>query len=102
MWVRAMFKYNEVAKAVEPKRAALRGAEQELSVMMLRLEEAQGRLRAVNSKIEKLENEYAEAVHKQMELERDMEICEQKLDRAHKLIGGLAMEKSRWSEMVWN
>merc|ERR550514_2522457 len=58
MWCRAMFKYYHVARSVEPKRIALRGAEAELKEVMERLEEAQSKLRAVNAKIEKLQNEF--------------------------------------------
>eukprot|EP00746_Dinoflagellata_sp_MGD_P006891 gnl/MRDRNA2_/MRDRNA2_113587_c0_seq1.p1 gnl/MRDRNA2_/MRDRNA2_113587_c0~~gnl/MRDRNA2_/MRDRNA2_113587_c0_seq1.p1 ORF type:complete len:2479 (+),score=556.96 gnl/MRDRNA2_/MRDRNA2_113587_c0_seq1:117-7439(+) len=100
MWCRAMFKYYHVAKAVEPKRIALRGAEVELKEVMERLEEAQSKLRAVNQKIEKLQNEFDASVAKQTELQDDMNLCEVKLERAHKLIGGLGGEKARWGETV--
>merc|ERR1719174_2907511 len=51
MWCRAMFTYYHVAKGVEPKRIALRGAEEELKEVMERLEAAQSKLAAVNAKI---------------------------------------------------
>ena len=35
---------------------------------------------------------------KKKELEHNIMICEQKLDRAEKLIGGLGGEKDRWTE----
>jgi dynein heavy chain len=100
MWCRAMFKYYHVARSVEPKRIALRGAEAELKEVMERLEEAQSKLRAVNAKIEKLQSEFDAAVAKQTELQDDMNLCEVKLERAHKLIGGLGGEKARWGETV--
>merc|ERR1719253_1324682 len=79
MWVRAMNIYHHVAKAVEPKRIALRTSEAELAVVQERLDGAQEALRKVNEKIEKLEY--------------DSEMCEVKLVRAGKLIGGLGGEK---------
>jgi dynein heavy chain len=100
MWCRAMFKYYHVAKAVEPKRACLRGAEAELKEVMERLQEAQSKLAAVNAKIQKLQSEFDAAVAKQTELQDDMNLCEVKLERAHKLIGGLGGEKARWGETV--
>ena len=36
--------------------------------------------------------------NKKKELEANILICEQKLDRAEKLIGGLGGEKDRWTE----
>ena len=36
--------------------------------------------------------------NKKKELEHNIMICEQKLDRAEKLIGGLGGEKDRWTE----
>lgn len=35
---------------------------------------------------------------KKKELEDNIDLCSQKLDRAEKLIGGLGGEKSRWSQ----
>ena len=35
---------------------------------------------------------------KKEDLEANILLCEQKLDRAEKLIGGLGGEKSRWTE----
>ena len=35
---------------------------------------------------------------KKKELEANIDICEKKLDRAEKLIGGLGGEKDRWTE----
>merc|ERR1719188_1720029 len=67
LWVRAMYKYHFVAKAVEPKRAQLRTAEAELAECMAKLEAAQGKLRDVQNKIAKLEADYNAAVAKQTE-----------------------------------
>eukprot|EP00913_Durusdinium_trenchii_P034419 g32200.t1 len=93
LWVRAMYKYHFVAKAVEPKRQLLKKAEAELA----------------ESKIETLEAEFNAAVQKQKdcdcwrsrrELQDDMNLCEVKLQRAHKLINGLGGEKARWGQNV--
>ena len=37
-------------------------------------------------------------INKKKELEHNILICEQKLDRVEKLIGGLGGEKDRWTE----
>jgi len=100
LWVRAMYKYHFVAKAVEPKRKLLKQAESELAECQEKLEAAQSRLREVQTKIEALESDFNAAVQKQKELQDDMNLCEVKLQRAHKLIGGLGGEKARWGQNV--
>ena len=54
-WVRAMEIYDRVAKVVEPKRIALKEAEENLAVMMAALSEKQAALKEINDKIAKLE-----------------------------------------------
>jgi len=100
LWCRAMYKYHFIAKGVEPKRKMLREAEQDLTECQEKLEKAQSTLREVNAKIEKLESDFNAAVAKQQELQDDMSLCEVKLERAHKLIGGLGGEKARWGQNV--
>eukprot|EP00744_Colponema_vietnamica_P000902 GILI01001554.1.p1 GENE.GILI01001554.1~~GILI01001554.1.p1 ORF type:complete len:2075 (+),score=684.51 GILI01001554.1:415-6225(+) len=100
MWVRAMFKYYHVAKNVEPKREALRQAQAELDVTMRSLNDAKARLREVENRIQQLENDYDREVAAKDALQRDIEDCQVKLDRAQKLIGGLGGEKDRWTDTV--
>ncbi|CAJ1352426.1 unnamed protein product, partial [Effrenium voratum] len=100
LWVRAMYKYHFVARAVEPKRQLLKQAEGELAECQEKLEAAQAKLAAVQSKIEALETSFNQAVQKQKELQDDMNLCEVKLQRAHKLINGLGGEKARWGQNV--
>ncbi|CAJ1432851.1 unnamed protein product [Effrenium voratum] len=100
LWVGAMYKYHFVAKAVEPKRQLLREAEADLAECMAKLEAAQEALREVHDKIKKLEADYHAGIAKQESLQHDMAVCEIKLERAHKLIGGLGGEKARWGDNV--
>ncbi|CAE7602693.1 Dnah1 [Symbiodinium sp. CCMP2456] len=100
LWVRAMYKYHFVAKAVEPKRKLLKQAEAELAECQEKLDAAQSQLRQVQNKIAALEADFNGAVEKQKELQDDMNLCEVKLQRAHKLIGGLGGEKARWGQNV--
>merc|ERR1719171_2961660 len=100
MWVGAMYKYNTVAKAVEPKKQLLRAAQDELDVVQKKLDKAQAELRAVTNKIAKLEADLNAAERKLEKLNFDAEQCELKLVRADKLIGGLGGEKARWGQTV--
>ncbi|CAK9050575.1 Dynein axonemal heavy chain 1 (Axonemal beta dynein heavy chain 1) (Ciliary dynein heavy chain 1) (Heat shock regulated protein 1) (HSRF-1) (hDHC7) [Durusdinium trenchii] len=100
LWVRAMYKYHFVAKAVEPKRQLLKKAEAELAECQEKLDAAQSRLREVQSLVTVPQAEFNAAVQKQKELQDDMNLCEVKLQRAHKLINGLGGEKARWGQNV--
>ncbi|XP_032177365.1 dynein heavy chain 1, axonemal isoform X1 [Mustela erminea] len=101
-WVRAMHKYHFVAKAVEPKRQALREAQDDLDVTQRVLEEAKQRLHEVEDGIATMQTKYRECIAKKEELELKCEQCEQRLGRADKLINGLSDEKVRWQETVEN
>ncbi|XP_042305771.1 dynein axonemal heavy chain 1 isoform X2 [Sceloporus undulatus] len=101
-WVRAMHKYHFVAKAVEPKRQALREAEEDLQATQRILDEAKERLRDVEEGIAHLQAKYRGTLATKEELEMKCEQCEQRLNRADKLINGLADERVRWQETVQN
>ena len=49
-------------------------------------------------KLERLEKEFNEANDKKIQLQRDVEECAARLERAKKLIGGLGGERTRWTE----
>ncbi|KAG9260637.1 dynein heavy chain 1, axonemal [Astyanax mexicanus] len=99
-WVRAMHKYHFVARAVEPKRQALAEAQKDLAVTQRVLDEAKTKLAAVEEGIATLQAKYQECLANRDELESKCQLCEGRLIRADKLIGGLADEKVRWSETV--
>ncbi|XP_066527086.1 dynein axonemal heavy chain 1 [Hoplias malabaricus] len=99
-WVRAMHVYHFVAKAVEPKRQALAEAQEDLAVTQRILDEAKQKLEAVEEGIATLQAKYHDCLAKRDELDTKCNLCENRLIRADKLIGGLADEKVRWSETV--
>ena len=100
MWVRAMHKYHHVARAVEPKRQKLLGAQTELEATMIILNKAQAELKAVMDKLERLEKEFNAAVAKKDALATEVEMCTTRLAGAMKLIEGLGGEEVRWRESV--
>ena len=99
-WTLAMEKYYHVARGVEPKRKALKEASAELEVTMAELKVQKAKLQEVEDRIADLESKYSAAVDKKDELARQVIDCEQKLERANKLISGLGGEKIRWGESV--
>ena len=96
-WVRAMEAYDRVAKVVGPKRVTLAAAEADLEEVMNQLKEKQDALQAVVDKIQALNDDLAAKKAYSDQLESDVELCKVKLERAEKLIGGLAGEKVRWT-----
>ena len=100
LWVRAMHKYDTVAKSIAPKRAALKQAQEDLAETMKQLEEAKATLAEVEAKIADLEANFAKTSAEKKALEDKVNLCEARLVRADKLIGGLADEKIRWAETV--
>ena len=97
-WVRALDKYDTVAKVVAPKKEALAKAEEELSTEMQKLNAKRAELKDVEDKMSALESKFATMTAKKAELEQQVDLVGKKLIRAEKLIGGLGGEKDRWSE----
>ncbi|OCT61613.1 dynein heavy chain 3, axonemal [Xenopus laevis] len=97
-WVRAMEVYDRVAKVVAPKRERLKEAEGKLFIQMQQLNTKRAELKAVEDRLQALNDELSDMNKKKMELENNIELCSQKLVRAEKLISGLGGEKDRWTE----
>jgi dynein heavy chain len=98
MWVRAMHKYNAVAKEVEPKKKLLAESQKSLDETLAALKVAQDSLKQVEDRIATLEANFDAANTKKNQLVEDVEACRARLDRAQKLIGGLGGERTRWTQ----
>jgi len=86
-WVRAMEVYDRVIRIVEPKKAKLNESERELQSQMDKLNEKRAQLQQVTDKLQALNDEYAAMNKKKRDLENNIELCSQKLERAERLIG---------------
>ena len=84
-WVRAMHTYYFVAKAVAPKREALRKAQAELEETQKVLWEAMSTLKEVEAGVAKLQANYTRCVRKKKDLENKCRQCEARLIRADKV-----------------
>ncbi|KAM6908082.1 dynein axonemal heavy chain 2-like [Lycodopsis pacificus] len=100
MWVRAMEVYGRAFRVVEPKRAQLNAAMAQLAEKQAELAAAQEKLREVGEKKDQLEKELGEKRIMQKSLKEKSDEMEIKLDRADKLVTGLAGERVRWEERV--
>ena len=54
----------------------------------------------MTDKLQALNDEFAAMTKKKKDLEDNIELCSQKLDRAEKLIQGLGGERARWGDMA--
>ena len=99
MWARAMDTYARVAKTVEPKKAKLKAASEQLAESQSMLKEKQAALAEVERKVAGLKAKLDETQRKSRELEEQAKDTEVKLERADKLVGGLGSEKTRWEEL---
>ncbi len=100
MWVHAMHKYYIISLAVEPKRIRQREAEAELKRTVEELDEAKSRLDTVNRRLEQLQQSLDSAVSESEFLQKQVEECVIKMDRAKKLTGGLESERERWTRTI--
>lgn len=98
MWVRAMVVYDRVAKNIEPKKQALREAEESLATTMNQLAVKKAALQAVLDRVAGLQRTLRETEAKKADLEAQADRAKTQLVRAGQLIGGLGGEKVRWME----
>ncbi|XP_063147830.1 dynein axonemal heavy chain 12 [Candoia aspera] len=96
-WIMAMEVYDRVAKVVAPKKARLAEAQQSLAQTMALLNQKRDELKAVEDRLEALQQTFIDKTEEKARLEFQVDLCAKKLERAEKLIGGLGGEKSRWS-----
>lgn len=98
-WIIAMDMYDKVAKEVAPKKEKLEKAEREYSETMRVLNEKKDEVARIEEKLASLNELLLEARQKQQTLQKEVDVCKEKLRKAQKLIGGLSGEKIRWMEI---
>ncbi|XP_030837708.1 dynein heavy chain 2, axonemal [Strongylocentrotus purpuratus] len=96
MWVRAMETYGTIFRVVEPKKQRLNNAQTTLAEKQAILAEAKAKLQEVTDRMENLKKQYDEKLAEKEDLRIKAEQMEIKLDRAGKLVSGLAGERDRW------
>merc|ERR1719181_7097 len=99
-WCHAIYIYANVAKEVAPKRARLKAAQDGLAQKQAGLAAAQAQLAEVVAKVESLKKQYDDSVGEKNQLKAEADSMEMLLDRADKLVKGLAGEYDRWPLMI--
>lgn len=92
--VPAILSYIQV---VEPKIAALRGAEAELRVATREREAVEGELAAVQGRLDEMQAHFDAAMVQKKALQDDAGATQRKMDAAEALISALAGEEVRWT-----
>ncbi|XP_058804505.1 dynein axonemal heavy chain 1-like [Phymastichus coffea] len=100
LWVHAMYRYYFVRQRVAPKMEALRKAEEDLVQTEALLADAMAKVKEVQEGLQTLQMQFREMEEKKAELERQKQLCEDRMLRAVRLISGLAGEKIRWIDSV--
>eukprot|EP00752_Nemacystus_decipiens_P009956 g8879.t1 len=100
VWVHAIYLYANVAKDVAPKRARLKEAQETLATKQAGLKAAQDQLAEVVAKVQLLKDRYDESVGQKNALMEESQMLQDKLERADKLVSGLAGEFVRWQASI--
>jgi dynein heavy chain, axonemal len=98
IWVAAMRDYHNASKIVKPKLEALSAAESKLQHAERALRSAEDRERECQERVAGLKKQFDDAMAKKRTLEENAETLTRKMDKASKLIQGLADEQERWGE----
>lgn len=95
-----MYKFYFVNKAVAPKKAALKQANEDLAKTEKALAAAKANMKEVMDGLEKLQIQLAGKIAYKQEKEQSMAICEDRMNRAVRLINGLSGERVRWLQTI--
>ncbi|RYH29930.1 hypothetical protein EON65_06785 [archaeon] len=99
-WVINIVNYYDIVLQVEPKRIALREANEMLRVANEQLTEVRNRVQALQAKLDLLTNEFNTVEAQRLEAQNTAERGKMKLELANRLTTALGSEKVRWSEGI--
>lgn len=97
-----MYKYYFVNLQVAPKKAALAQAKEELAETERTLALAKARLALITDRLNDLNQKLQTKIEFKEEKERNINICQERMNRAVRLITGLAGERIRWIDTIRN
>ncbi|XP_019624088.1 PREDICTED: dynein heavy chain 8, axonemal-like [Branchiostoma belcheri] len=97
-WTCAMAVFYGINKEVLPLKANLAVQEAHLGKAMDQLNKAQAQLDAKQAELDEVQAKFDAAMKEKQDLLDDAEACKKKMEAASALIGGLAGEKTRWTQ----
>ena len=99
-WVINIVNYYDIVLTVEPKRQALREANEQLAAANEQLQVVRVRVAALQETLDKLTAEYNAAEGQRLEAQNIADKGKMKLELANRLTSALGSEQSRWSEGI--
>lgn len=99
-WVINILKFYDVFVVVEPKRQALRKANQDLEDARRKLQELNDKLTQLEAQLAVLKADFDEAITAKMKCQAEADATATMIDLANRLVNGLASENVRWRETV--
>lgn len=86
--------------AVAPKKAAFATASEELQKVLDNLAETKANMQAIQDRLKDLNDKLDAKIKYRQEQEAAIQLCLDRMDRAVRLINGLAGEKVRWIQTI--
>lgn len=99
-WVINIVNYYDIVQLVEPKRVALRAANDQLNIANEQLRKVQAVVADLQAKLDKLTDEFNAAEASRLEAQHIAEKGKMKLELANRLTKALGSEKVRWGESI--
>lgn len=99
-WAHNIIAFNEAFNIVEPLEEQKNKAEAILNEKTKELQIVKEKVDALNKKVASLETELAAAEEELRQVQDEKQRFQTKLERADKLVKGLAGENQRWTENV--
>jgi len=99
-WCINIVNYYDIVLQVEPKRIALRAANDQLEAANTQLNAVRARVAELQAKLDTLTTEYNAAESQRLEAQNTAEKGKMKLELANRLTAALGSEKVRWGEGI--
>ena len=99
-WILNITLYYDVVISVEPKKAAVRAAQQKLSDANAKKEEMDTLVKKLTDELAILQAEFQKAMDEKNAAEAEASKCARRLDSAQRLVNALGSESERWNQAI--
>ena len=96
-FVLAVMGYCDVAREIQPKRAAVASLERNLQISLSEYDRITKRVKSIESELSGLQERLKKTKDEQTQLKNMADLMARRLNAAGKLMSGLSSEKERWS-----
>jgi dynein heavy chain len=99
-WVNNITMYYDVVESVEPKRKAVREAQEQLRAANEKKAEMDALVAKLNAELAILQADFQKAMDEKQAAEDEANRCARRLDLAQRLVNALGSESERWSTAI--